>query len=165
MPDRTVVQLRDIVTDADRAAVLDVRRGPGQDRFVATVQESFDDAIRDAHANPRVWAVTDGDEVVGFAMISDGIPADRLAADPELLGPYFLWRLLIDERRQRRGYGTATLDAVVDYVRSRPGGETLHTSCTLDPGTPLPFYERYGFVSEDRFVDGELVLRLDLASG
>ena len=33
----TTVELRDIVTDADREAALAVRRGPGQDRFVASV--------------------------------------------------------------------------------------------------------------------------------
>lgn len=39
-------QLRDIVTDADRKAVLAVRRGPGQERFVASVEQSFrDEAI------------------------------------------------------------------------------------------------------------------------
>ena len=43
---------------------------------------------------------------------------------PTLLGPFYLWRLLIDERHQRRGYGTAALDAIVAYVRGRPGAET-----------------------------------------
>ena len=35
------VELRDIVTDADRAAALTVRRGPGQERFVASVEKSL----------------------------------------------------------------------------------------------------------------------------
>lgn len=121
------VQLRDIVTPADRVAALRVRAGSGQDRFVASVEESFADAVRDARACPRFWSVTDGDEVVGFVMISDGIPAERVAADPELVGPYFLWRLLIDADHQRRGYGTAVLDAIVAYLRDRPGADVLYT--------------------------------------
>ena len=54
-------------------------------------------------------------------MISDGIPAETLAADDDIVGPYYLWRLLIDEAYQGRGYGAATIDAVVAYLRTRPG--------------------------------------------
>jgi hypothetical protein len=38
----------------------------------------------------------------------------------------------------------------------------LWTSCGQDPGTPQPFYERYGFIATDRFIEGERVMRLDL---
>ena len=95
-------------------------------------------------------------------MISDGIPAERLARDADLVGPYFLWRLLIDRGRQRRGYGTAALDAVVDYLRTRPGADALYTSAAQGEGTPQPFYERYGFVPTGEVVGEEVVLRLDL---
>jgi diamine N-acetyltransferase len=94
-------------------------------------------------------------------MISDGIAQDVLDADPTLVGPFFLWRLLIDQRHQRRGYGTAILDRVVEYVRSR-GGTELLTSYEAGEGSPGPFYERYGFIPTERFVEGERVLRLDL---
>ena len=157
------VQLRDIVTDEDRAAALRLRSAPGQEQFVASVEQSFADAIEHPEACARYWAVYDGDEAVGFAMISDNIPTPTLEADPTLVGPYFLWRLLIDERHQRRGYGTATLDAVVAYVRSRPNGEALLTSAGQGEGSPQPFYERYGFVPTGDIVDDEVVLRLDLA--
>jgi diamine N-acetyltransferase len=159
------VELRDIVTEADRAAALAVERGPGQERFVASVEESFRDAVVDARAVPRSWTVNDGDEVVGFVMISDGIPPERLATDTDLIGPYFLWRLLIDRRRQRRGYGTAALDALVEYLRGRPGADVLYTSAGQGVGSPQAFYERYGFVSTGRIVEDEVVLRLDLGEG
>lgn len=158
------VELRDIVTDADRQAALALQRGPGQERFVASVEKSFRDAAVDARAMPRMWAAYDGDRAVGFVMLSDGIPAETLAADPELIGPYYLWRLLIDEPAQRHGYGSACLDAVVTYLRTRPGADTLWTSCGQGEGSPQPFYERYGFVPTDRFVEGERVMRLDLGS-
>jgi len=158
------IELRDILTDADREAALGLRVAAGQERFVASVEESFLDAEQYPEALARYWAAYDGDQIVGFTMISDGIPEDVLEADPTLVGPYFLWRLLIDERQQRRGYGSAILDAVVDYVRSRDGTELL-TSYTAGEGSPGPFYERYGFVPTDRVVEGERVLRLALEPG
>jgi diamine N-acetyltransferase len=158
----STIVLRDIVTDEDRAMALTVEVRPEQHEFVPPVARSFREAIEDARACPRMWTAFDGETPVGFAMISDGIPADVLAADPHLMGPYYLWRLMVDRRYQRHGYGTAILDAVVAYVRTRPGADHLLTSCSLGEGTPLPFYERYGFVATGRYEEGEPVLRLDL---
>jgi hypothetical protein len=98
------VQLRDIVGEDDVEAVLGLRRGPGQERDLGSVVSRFEDAIADANACPGMWAVHDGERLVGFAMISDGIPAETLAADDEIVGPSFLWRLPIDDR----WHGTAT---------------------------------------------------------
>ena len=159
-----VVELRDIVTEADRSAVLALRRGPGQERYLGSMESHFEDAIADARACPRMWSVHDGDVLVGFVMISDGIPAERLAADDDMVGPYFLWRLLIDERHQGRGYGAATIDAVVDYLRTRPNADILWTSCEHGPGSPQPFYLHYGFVLSGDVKWGEDLLRLDLAT-
>lgn len=155
------VELRDILTDGDREAALGLRVAPGQEQFVAGVEESFLDVERYPEALARYWAAYDGDQIVGFAMISDGIPEDVLEADPTLVGPYFLWRLLVDEQQQRRGYGTAIVDAVGEYVRSR-GGDALLVSYSPGEGNPGPFYEHYGFVPTERIVEGERVLRLDL---
>ena len=159
-----VVQLHDILTDADRAAVLRLRRGPGQERYLGTMASHFEDAAEDARACPRMWSVHDGDLLVGFVMISDGIPAERLATDDDIVGPYFLWRLLIDERFQGRGYGAATIDALVAYLRSRPGADVLWTSCKVGPGSPQQFYLRYGFVLTGEVKWGEDLLRLDLTA-
>jgi diamine N-acetyltransferase len=159
------VELRNIETEADRQAALAIKVTPDQERFVASVAESLEEAEREARAVPRYWTVNDQDVIVGFVMISDGIPLRRLATDRDLLGPYFLWRLLIDRRHQRRGYGSAALDAVVDYVRARPNGDTLLVSAGQGDGSPQPFYERYGFIPTGQVLDGEVVLSLDLRAG
>ncbi len=160
------VQLRDLVTEDDDEAVMGLRRGPGQERYLGRMISHFEDAIADAKACPRMWSVHDGQtgQLVGFAMISDGIPQEVLDANDDIVGPYYLWRLLIDHRFQGRGYGAATIDAVAAYVRTRPNAEALLTSCRAGEGSPQPFYLQYGFVKTDRVVDGEDVLRLDLSS-
>jgi diamine N-acetyltransferase len=135
-----VVRLHDILTSADRAAVMALRRGPGQERYLGSMASHFEDAVADARACPRMWSVHDGD----------------------LVGPYFLWRLLIDERFQGRGYGVAAIDAVVAYLRTRPGADLLWTSCKAGPGSPQPFYLRYGFVLTGEVKWGEDLLRLDV---
>ncbi|HVR79860.1 MAG TPA: GNAT family N-acetyltransferase [Acidimicrobiia bacterium] len=121
----TTVQLRDIVTDQDRAAVLGLRRAPGQERFLGSMESHFEDAEDEPQAMPRMWSVHDGEQLIGFVMISDNI--EDLGDD--LVGPYYLWRLLIDQASQGRGFGTATIDAVVEYLRTRPNADILWTSC------------------------------------
>lgn len=158
-----VVELRDIVTDADMAAALELRRGPGQERYLGSMASHFEDAVEDAIACPRYWSVHDGDQLVGFVMISDGIPAETLAADDTIVGPYFLWRLLVDERFQGRGYGRATIDAVIRYLRTKPDATVLLTSCKAGDGSPQPFYLHYGFTLTGEVKWGEDLLRYDLS--
>jgi diamine N-acetyltransferase len=74
----------------------------------------------------------------------------------------FLWKLLIDRARQRQGYGTAALDLVSAYFRDR-GNAEMWTTAGEGDGSPIPFYERYGFVrTGDIVFDNEVLLRLDL---
>jgi diamine N-acetyltransferase len=154
-------ELREITTDEDRAAVLGLRRGPGQERYLGSMQSHFDDADEEPRAMPHPWAVHDTGTgaLVGFAMISDNI---RQPIDDDFIGPYFLWRLLIDEGSQGLGYGAATIDAIVDYLRTRPGADILYTSCADGPGSPRGFYLRYGFRDTGRVMWEENVLALDL---
>jgi diamine N-acetyltransferase len=155
------VQLRDVVTAEDRATVVRLRLAPGQDEYLNSMPEIFDEADEEQRAMPHPWAVHDAATgvVVGFAMISDNIPPPM---DDDLVGPYYLWKLLIDEAFQRRGYGVATIDAVVEYLRTRPGADVLYTSCADGPGSPRGFYLHYGFTDTGRVMWGENVLALDL---
>jgi diamine N-acetyltransferase len=157
------VRLRGIVTSADREGVMGLRRGPGQDHYLGSMEEIFAEADTEQRAMPRPWAVHDADmgTLVGFVMISDNIPEP---IDEDLVGPYYLWKLLIDHRFQGRGYGAAALDAVAGYLATRPGADVLYTSCSDGPGSPRGFYLRYGFTDTGRVMWGENVLALSLAS-
>ena len=101
------VGLRDIASAGDRAAVMGLRRGPGQDQYLNSMEDIFAGAEEEQRAMPHPWAVHDAQTgaLVGFAMISDNIPPPM---DDDLVGPYFLWKLLIGHQFQGRGYGAAT---------------------------------------------------------
>ena len=143
---------------SNRVAVAALRVGPGQERFVSGVEDSLLEAAEYPDARPVYWAIYAEEAPIGFVMISDGIPEGH----PEYIGPYFLWKLLIDERSQGRGLGRATLDAIVAYVRDRPGAEALLTSAVPGEGSPIGFYERYGFERTGDVHEGEIVLRRSL---
>jgi diamine N-acetyltransferase len=153
----STVSLREI-TDANRRAVESLAVAREQEQYVAGVAASLVEAAATPAACPWYRAVYLGDEPVGFVMLSDGIPPGH----PEYLGPYFLWRLLIDRRWQGRGVGSAALDLVVEHLRTRPDAETLLTSAVPGPRSPAGFYLRYGFSPTGRVFDGEQVLELPL---
>jgi GNAT superfamily N-acetyltransferase len=152
-----MVELREI-TDENRAEVLGLRLAPGQERFIGTVADCLEEAEEYSFAHPWYRAAYDGDHVIGFVMVSWNVEPDP----PEIIGPWFLWKLIVDERHQRCGYGSAIVALVVDLVRTE-GGEQLLTSYTEGPGEPGAFYRRLGFEpTGDRDSNGEVILALDL---
>jgi diamine N-acetyltransferase len=149
-----VISLRPI-TDANREAVEALAVVPGQERFVSGVRESLLEAAKEPGAQALYWAIYEGETPVGFVMISDEVDG------PDYI-PHFLWKLLVDERYQRRGVGTATLDLVVEFFRNRGVG-TMLTSAEPGEGSPIAFYERYGFEQTGDLHGSEIMLRLKIA--
>ena len=143
------------VTDANRDAVEALAVAPGQRRYVSGVRESMLEAAREPDAHALYWAIYEEETPVGFVMIADDVDS------PEYI-PHFLWKLLIDERHQRQGFGTATLDLIVEYFRN---GEvaTMWTSAGEGDGSPLAFYERYGFERTGDRHGNEILLRLEIS--
>ena len=144
------------VTDANREAVEALAVTPDQGRFVSGVRESILEAAAEPDGQALYWAIYDDETPVGFVMIADEV------ASPDYI-PHYLWKLLIDERYQRRGFGTATLDRIVEYFRSR-AVHTMWTSAGQGEGSPVTFYERYGFERSGDLHGDEILLRLEIAS-
>jgi len=146
-----VVSLRPI-TDANRDQVEALAVEPAQRRFVSTVRASMCEAAAEPDAHALYWAIYDDEVPVGFVMIADEV------GSPEYI-PHFLWKLLIDERYQRRGLGTATLDLIVEFFRAR-GVREMTTSAGQGEGSPIAFYERYGFTRTGELHGDEIMLQL-----
>ncbi len=160
MTTKNALHLRDI-TDDNRDAVLALKVEPTQNQFVASVAQSLRDAEDHPEAKPWYRAIYDGDEPVGFVMMSWNVPPGQ----PGIFGPYFLWRLLVDERHQRRGVGRAGLSQVIELAKL-DGATELLTSYQPGDGEPWPFYQRFGFEPTGELDGTEVLLRLDLtASG
>jgi diamine N-acetyltransferase len=146
------------ITDSNREAVLALRVAPEQEQFVGSVRDALADAAEYPHARPWHRAVLADGEPVGFVMLSWDVEPQP----PEIIGPWFLWKLLIDERYQGRGYGSEVVRQVADLVRAEGATELLTSYVPLDGG-PAGFYERLGFVpTGDLDVNGEVIIRLVL---
>jgi diamine N-acetyltransferase len=150
-----VVTLREI-TDDNREAVLALRVAPEQGRFVGSVQGAMEDAARSPHAKPWHRAVYAGEDAVGFVMLSWNVQPQP----PDIVGPWFLWKIIVDWRYQGHGYGTEAVRQVAELVRAEGGSELL-TSYVPEDGGPAGIYQRLGFVPTGEFDgNGEVIVRL-----
>ena len=145
------------VTSDNQDDVAGLRTHKTQERFVASVLQSYGDALFPEVENglalqPWLRAIEADGELAGFVML-----AAVTEAHPEPI----LWRFLIDRAHQRRKIGKRALDLVADAARSM-GATTLATSWVEGKGSPAGFYTSYGFVPTGRVIEGEIEARLNL---
>ena len=151
------VSLREI-DERNRAAVLALQVAPEQERFVGSVQDALDDAVDYPQANPWYRAVYADEQPVGFVMLSWNVPPQP----PDIIGPWFLWKILIDRNRRHLDYGTEAVRLIADLIRAE-GATELLTSYVPEDGGPAGFYRRLGFTPTGEFDRaGEPIVRLPL---
>jgi GNAT superfamily N-acetyltransferase len=154
------ITLRELTED-DTETIVALRTTKDQERFVSTVAYSLREATENPQGSPWFRAVYAEEQPVGFVMLSWDVEPQP----PEINGPWFLWKLLIDHRHQRKGYGQEVVRQVVEIVRGE-GGTELLTSYVPGEGGPAGFYAKLGFLpTGDVDPEGEIILRLGLQRG
>jgi diamine N-acetyltransferase len=102
-------------------------------------------------ACPR--AIYAGTELVGFLMYD--LPDDD---EPDHAAIY---RFMIDRRHQRRGYGRAALERLLDELRAHPGIAAV-SICYAAKNPARVLYQSLGFKEVERDVHGEIFAELSL---
>jgi diamine N-acetyltransferase len=120
----------------------------GQERFVAPNSVS----IAEAYFCENAWfrAIYADETPVGFLMLYD---------DPQI-PEYHLWRFMIGESHQGKGYARRAMELLIEYVRGRPMAEELVLSCVQGDGSPEGFYRGLGFEPTGEVLEGEVVMSL-----
>ena len=136
--------------------------------FVAANVESLADAYvaitsDDAHAYP--FAIYDDDTLVGFLMLGYNEAAlEGPDAPASLRNNYSLWRLMIDKRYQKQGFGREAVRLALEFVRTWPHGkaEACVTSYNPENEVAKKLYASFGFVENGEMDDDEIVAVLKL---
>lgn len=146
--------------------ILKLRVAAEQTSFVAgndvSIIEAYAAAAGGGHAFP--FGIYDGAVPVGFLMVGYGTD-DGWEDAPEIAkGNYTLWRLMIDWRYQRRGYGREAAELALAFIRTAPCGEAAYCWLSYVPENTAAkrLYASLGFI-ETGERDGEeniAVLRL-----
>jgi diamine N-acetyltransferase len=143
-----VVTLREITAETVRS-VTKLAVSAEQQGYVAPNAVS----IAEAYFEPKAWfrAVAAGEELVGFAMVY---------RDAQI-GEFYVWRFMIDERYQGRGYGRQAMELLAEEARS-DGAAAVTLSVVPGDHSALAFYTRLGFEETGKVHEGEVELRLPL---
>ncbi|MBQ3904790.1 MAG: GNAT family N-acetyltransferase [Eubacterium sp.] len=74
---------------------------------------------------------------------------------------YWLWRFMIDERQQGKGFGTAALREIIKYFKDN-GANNIRLSTKESNIKALSLYKKAGFYETGEYNGEEIVLQLDL---
>ena len=99
----------------------------------------------------RPFAIYADEDLVGFCMFAFN-PEDEDEEDR-----YYLWRFMIDQRFQGKGYGQAALDAIIRYFKDN-GADRLYLSTEPENERGLHVYHKAGFRETGVIDDGEAVM-------
>ena len=77
---------------------------------------------------------------------------------------YDIWHMMIDGSKQGRGYGSAALDEVLAYIRTKPFGpsDRVTLTCNTENTRALGLYKRRGFTETGAADEDEIELSLTL---
>lgn len=157
------MELRKVDDDNLRSIVnLSVRED--QKNFVASntksILQAYTAIMADRVALP--FGLYDGEELVGFVMFGyDGYEE----GDPEFIkGSYAIWRFMIDEKYQGKGYGKKAMVACLEYLRTYPCGEAKYCWLSYEPENVVAkkLYNSFGFKETGDVIGGEVISLLEL---
>ena len=141
------------INDENRAAVLALSVREDQP-FVAPNWYSLKEADETNAEHPgvaRPFAIYADERLVGFCMFSFTPEAD----DPD--DRYWLWRFMIDQNEQGKGYGQAALAEIIKYFKDN-GADLLYLSTEPENERGLHVYHKAGFRETGVISDDEATL-------
>lgn len=146
--------------------ILKLKVSSDQEDLVASNTESIVEAYlalaNGGYAYP--FGIYEDDVPVGFVMIGYGVD-DGWEDPPKVAyGNYSIWRLMIDENFQHRGYGRKALELALDFVRTFPCGEAEYCYLSYEPENiaAKALYSSVGFTENGETDGDELVAVLKL---
>ena len=145
------------INDNNRDAVLALSVREDQP-FVASNKVSLRQADETNAEYPgvaRPFGIYADNRLVGFCMLAVNLEEED--EDDRC----YLWRFMIDQNEQGKGYGQAALKEIIRYFRDL-GGERVLLSTEPENERGLHVYHKAGFLDTGCIDDGEAVLRLFL---
>ncbi|MEO9169432.1 MAG: GNAT family N-acetyltransferase [Aestuariivirga sp.] len=142
------MELREITFETVRS-IIKLEVSANQKAYVASNAVS----IAEAHFNPGAWfrGIYAEDAPVGFVMLLDPTIPGAMSRGPIAKDEVYLWRLMIDLRHRRKGYGKKALDLVCEKTRLAGKARSIISSYVEGPDGPESFYLSYGFHKTGRF--------------
>ena len=137
------------ITEDNFIDAFNLKLAPGQEEYVSHPIRSLAQAyVYREQCQP--FGIYEADQMVGYVMVIYDYDV------PE----YDIWHMMIDEKVQGRGYGSKALDQVIEYIRTKPFGDSDRVALTSNKGNPIArkLYESKGFAATGNEDEDEIEL-------
>ena len=134
-----------IIDESNFLDAFQLQLAEGQEKYVSNPIRSLAQAY--VYRNQcQPFGIYDEDEMVGYIMVVYDYDI------PE----YDIWHMMIDASKQGKGYGSAALKKVLDYIRTKTFGDSnrVTLTCNKENQMALSLYHKLGFV-ETGVEDGD----------
>ncbi len=141
------------VDESNFIECFNLKLGYGQDKFVSHPIRSLAQAyVYYNQCTPFV--IYKYELIVGYVMVIYDYDDET----------YNIWHMMIDEKYQGNGYGTKSLKLCIDYIKSKPFGNSndVILTCNIDNFYALHVYEKLGFKDTGDRDDDEIIMKLVL---
>ena len=140
------------VDQSNRTDCILLKVTKAQSEYIATNESS----LKAAAEHPEVARP--------FVIYADGIAVGftMFAFEPDYEDPddrYWLWRFMIDETYQGKGYGKEALRQIISYFKENEAGN-IRLSTKESNVNAIQLYQSFGFVPNGDRNDGEIVFEL-----
>ena len=139
------------ITEENFIDAFNLKLAPGQESFVSHPIRSLAQAYVYRNQCQPFGIYAEG-KMIGYVMVIYDYDI------PE----YDIWHMMIDQSMQGRGYGSAALERVIDYIRTKPFGESnrIALTCNKDNSAARKLYESKGFSATGAEDEDEVELAL-----
>ena len=141
------------LNDENREECFSLKVAEDQAKYIDSNEASWGAAQENAEV-ARPFAIYADGKMVGFTMFA----FDEEYEDPN--DRYWLWRFMIDEDLQGRGYGREALSEIIRYFKEH-GANNIRLSTKETNEHALRMYRKAGFRDTGEMNDEEIVLQLD----
>lgn len=150
--------------------IVDLKVADSQEDFVASNEVSIIEAYTAIGTGCTAFpfGIFDDETPVGFLMIGfneavfDAFYTDEI---PEVLKDnYSLWRLMIDEKYQKKGYGKEAVRLALEFIKTWPCGKAEYCVLSYETENEIArkMYHSLGFVETGDMEDNEIIAVLKL---
>lgn len=148
-----MIRLRKITED-NFISAFQLKLAPGQENYVSHPIRSLAQAYvyRD---QCQPFGIYEDETMVGYVMVIYDYDI------PE----YDIWHLMIDEKEQGKGYGKAALALILDYIRTKPFGDSgrVALTCNIENINAIKLYQKSGFSPTGIEDEDEIEMMLTLS--
>ncbi len=139
------------ITEDNFIDAFNLRLAPGQEEFVSHPVRSLAQAyVYREQCQP--FGIYAGGKMVGYVMVIYDYDV------PE----YDIWHMMIDQEEQGHGYGSQALDQVIEYIRTKPFGDSARIALTCNRNNTVArkLYESKGFSATGAEDENEIELAM-----